>query len=91
MREGHDARRRMNRDAADIFVPDFDFANMEAGTRWQTDLGGRSFEIQRAADRPTGAIERRENAVSGRLYQMPPIFFDHPTRHPIVLLEQAMP
>jgi hypothetical protein len=26
----------MNRDAADILVPDFDFASMEARARWQS-------------------------------------------------------
>jgi hypothetical protein len=56
-RKGHDARRRMNRDAADILVPDFDFASMEARARWQTDLCGGRFEVQRAADGPTRTIE----------------------------------
>src|SRR6476620_3206282 len=81
----------MNRDTANIFVPDFNFTSMEAGTRWQADLRGRSFEIQRAADRPTGAIERREDAVSGRLHQLPPILFNRPARYPLVVAEQATP
>jgi len=81
----------MNRDAADILVHHFDFARMEARARWQTDLRGRRFEIQCAANGPTRAIERGQDAVSGRLHQVPSIFFDHPARHPIVLVEQAMP
>jgi len=90
-RKGHDARRRMNRDAADILDPDFHFAGMEARARWQTDLCGRCFEVQRAADRPTRTIEGGQDAVSSRLHQVPSIFFDHPARHPIVLIEQVMP
>ena len=81
----------MNRDTANIFVPDFNFTSMQAGTRWQADLRGRSFEIQRAANCPTGAIERREDAVSGRLHQAPPIFFNRLARYPIVFVEQATP
>src|SRR6266576_502814 len=73
VRESHDARRRMNRDAADILVPDFDFASMEARPQWQTNLHGRSFEIQRAADGPTRPIEPCEDAVSSRLHQTPSI------------------
>ena len=91
VRKGHDTRRRMNRDAADILVPDFDFPRMEASAQWQTDLRGRRFEIQRTSDGPTRAIEHGQDAVSGRLHQVPSISFDHPARHPIVLVEQAMP
>ena len=81
----------MNRDTANIFVPDFNFTSMQAGTRWQADLRGGSFEIKRAANCPTGAIERREDAVSGRLHQVPPIFFNRLARYPIVFVKQATP
>ena len=91
VRKGHDACCRVNCDAADILVPDFNFPRMEASAQWQTDLRSRRFEIQRTADGPPRTIERGQDTVSSRLHQLPSIPFDDPARHPIVLVEQATP
>ena len=70
----HDASCGVNGNAADIPTSQFDLAGMQTGAQGQADLLGGRPERQRASDRASGPVERRENAVAGDLIRDPRCF-----------------
>ena len=91
LRLRHDARGGMDGYATDVPAPDFDFAGMEARAQRQSDLLCGGPKRQSTADSPARSIERRQNAVPGRLDQSTAMPLDQLECQLIVTIQQAAP
>ena len=91
LRLGHDARGRMHGDAADVPIPDFDFAGVKTRANRQADLFCGRSESESTTDGAGRSVESGKNAVTGGLDQSPAMLLDHLQRQLIVTIEQFAP
>ena len=81
----------MNGDTADVNASHFNLTCVESGSERQTDMRGRSADSQRTSYRAAWAIERRKDAIPGRLDQIASIFLHRLLSYLIVIIHQATP
>src|SRR5438876_201237 len=63
-----DTRTDVNCDPADLSVDDLALARMQADTDVEAEPADRVADRASAADRPRRAVERREEAIAGRVH-----------------------
>ena len=78
-------------DAGDVVLADLDLAGVEAGANGEVELLHRRLERDRAGHRATRTVEGREDAIPGRLHQVPVVFGDDPACHGVVTVQQFRP
>jgi len=87
----HDARTRVDRDAADVVAHQFAFAGMHSRAHFNTELPDRQRNGERAAHRSCRAVERREKTVAGGVGFLPPKASQFLSHNRVVRVQEITP
>jgi hypothetical protein len=88
---GHDPRRDVHGDSPDVAVAELDLAGVQSGADLQADPLELLAERGHAAERPAGAVEGGQDAITGGLDQLPVELPDQPAGQLVVDLQQLPP